>query len=590
MAARRYRPGRTLIIFFLGIAVMYGLVAIAGTWKPALGLDLQGGLRITLTADGSPSKENLEEARRIIDQRVNGSGIAEAQVTTQSGKYIVVEIPGSTENRRQTEELVRKQAQLRFRLVACEDGAQDPCATGSPLGRAPLSLSEPSDKPGKKGDKGTNSGPSDTASPADTASPSDSATPSDTAAPDASGTAGDSGNSAEDALAWVQAPDQKSIQLFQSLQCSKDGSLVTTDKQGATVPAPQADKPDEPLVACEVDGDSVRKYLLSRSVIEGTELTDAGAKIPQGDVKWVVTLDIGNDKNKAYPKGSSGGEDDFETISQALVQNGGKFAIVLDGQVLSAPVMEATIHDGSSQISGNFTETTAMNLATSLKYGALPIAFKKDVTTEDIGPSLAGDQLSAGLTAGGIGLILVMLYCLLYYRGLGLVVVSSLFVAASITYALVLLLSEAAGFTLTLPGIAGLIIAIGITADSFVIYFERIRDEMRDGRSMRVAVETGWARARVTRMAANTVSILSASVLYIFATGAVKGFGFALGLSTLVDLAVLFWFTKPLVSWLAQFKAFNSGHKLSGLSPETLGMDKPKAPTKDKVRTAGGNA
>ena len=211
------------------------------------------------------------------------------------------------------------------------------------------------------------------------------------------------------------------------------------------------------------------------------------------------------------------------------------------------------------------------------------------MTTEDIGPSLAGDQLSAGLTAGGIGLALVMIYCLLYYRGLGTVVVASLFVAAGITYGMVLLLSEAAGFTLTLPGIAGLIIAVGITADSFVIYFERIRDEMREGKSMRVAVETGWARARVTRIAANTVSMLSAVVLYIFATGAVKGFGFALGLSTLIDLAVLFWFTKPLVSWLAQFKAFNSGHKLSGLSPETLGLDAPPAP-KVRPATAGGNA
>ena len=244
------------------------------------------------------------------------------------------------------------------------------------------------------------------------------------------------------------------------------------------------------------------------------------------------------------------------------------------------------IYDGRSQISGNFTEETAGDLATSLKFGALPIAFDEDVTTEDIGPSLAGDQLSAGLTAGGIGLALVMLYCLLYYRGLGLVVVGSLLVAAGVTYVMVLLLSEAAGFTLTLPGIAGLIIAVGITADSFVIYFERIRDEMREGKSMRVAVETGWARARVTRIAANTVSMLSAVVLYVFATGAVKGFGFALGLSTLIDLAVLFWFTKPLVSWLAQFKAFNSGHRFSGLSRETLGLDGPKV----RPASAGGNA
>ncbi|UMG94949.1 protein translocase subunit SecD [Nocardioides sp. TF02-7] len=329
------------------------------------------------------------------------------------------------------------------------------------------------------------------------------------------------------------------------------------------------------------------KYLLSRSVIEGTELDDADHGIPQGEVEWSVNLDIGNDKSKARPEGSTGGEDDFETISRALVASGGQFAVVLDGQVLSAPTMEAAITDGRSRITGDFTEESARDLANSLRFGALPIAFEKDATTDDIGPSLAGDQLTAGLTAGGIGLALVMIYCLLYYRGLGTVVFASLLIAAAITYATVLLLSETAGFTLTLPGIAGFIIAVGVVADSFIIYFERIRDEMREGKSMRVAVETGWARARVTRFAANTVNLLAALILYIFATGAVKGFGFALGLSTLIDLAVLFWFTKPMVSWLARFKAFNSGHRLSGLSPETLGIDAPKP---RKPATAGGAA
>ena len=185
--------------------------------------------------------------------------------------------------------------------------------------------------------------------------------------------------------------------------------------------------------------------------------------------------------------------------------------------------------------------------------------------------------------AGAFGLGLVLLYCLIYYRGLGLVVVASLLVAAATTYAMVLLLSETANFTLTLPGIAGLIIAVGITADSFIIFFERIRDEMREGKSMRVAVENGWKRAKVTRLAAQVVSLLSAAVLYIFASGVVKGFGFALGLTTIIDLAILFWFTKPMVSWLAHFKFFNSGHRLSGLSRETLGMDAAAAPVGGKA-------
>jgi preprotein translocase subunit SecD len=258
---------------------------------------------------------------------------------------------------------------------------------------------------------------------------------------------------------------------------------------------------------------------------------------------------------------------------------------VLDGQVLSAPTMDALILDGRAQISGDFTQESASSLATSLKFGALPIAFdERGTTVETIGPSLAGDQLSAGLLAGAIGLLLVMLYCLIYYRGLGLVVIASLLVAAAATYALVLLLSETANFTLTLPGIAGLIVAVGITADSFIVYFERIRDEMRDGKSMRIAVEAGWVRARNTCLAADSVSLLAAVVLYIFAAGVVKGFAFALGLSTLIDLVVFFWFTKPMVTWLGRFSLFNKGHPLSGLSAEALGVDRI---TKDRAVVGG---
>ena len=252
--------------------------------------------------------------------------------------------------------------------------------------------------------------------------------------------------------------------------------------------------------------------------------------------------------------------------------------------------MEGLITNGQAQISGNFTETTANELATSLKFGALPISFSDEVQSSTIGPSLAGNQLSAGLTAGLVGLLLVMIYCLVYYRGLGLVVIASLLVAAAVTYAMVLLLSEAANFTLTLPGIAGLIVAVGITADSFIVFFERIRDEMRDGKSMRVAVESGWVRARNTCLAADAVSLLAAVVLFIFAVGVVKGFAFALGLSTLIDLVVFFWFTKPMVSWLAHFKFFNRGHRLSGLDAAALGVDSINLGAPVTAGAAGGKA
>lgn len=597
MAARRPRPGRNLIVFFLGLAVLYGLTALsqAGVedpetpWRPALGLDLQGGTRITLTAEQAPTKENLDEARRIIDQRVNGSGVAEAAVTTQGGRNIVVEVPGKTKNRDQLEETVKRQAQLRFRLVACSDIRPASCDTSAAstggLGRAPLSLAE--DDPTDGATDPATDAPADAPTDAPADVPTDGATPGTT--PTAEDPAGDGEKwTVDDDIAWSRSPDQAAITAFNSYTCDAKGVLVDAEGNPADLP----DDPDQPLVACSTpDKDNgVIKFLMSRSVVEGTELDDASAQTPQNGVGWVVAIEMGNSKDRAHPKGSAGASSDFEAVSRAFAGTDEQFAVVLDAQVLTYPVMNSVITDGRSQIEGDFSEQEALDLANSLKFGALPIKFNdKQTSVEEIGPSLAGNQLSAGLTAGAIGLVLVMLYCLFYYRGLGLVVVSSLFVAAAITYAMVLLLSKTAGFTLTLPGIAGLVIAVGITADSFVIFFERIRDEMREGKSMRVAVETGWARARVTRVAANTVQILSALVLYIFATGAVKGFGFALGLTTLIDLAVLFWFTKPMVSWLAQFKSFNSGHKLSGLSKETLGMDvTPSRPRRTAV--AGGDA
>lgn len=589
MARNMVRPGRTLVVFFLALAVAFGLVALAGSWKPQLGLDLQGGTRITLVAANEDvESDSLEEARQIIDDRVNGSGVAEADVVTEGGDIIVVEIPG--ENSRDLVETVQRTAQLRFRLVACStvDG-RCTTTTGLPEG-LPEGLDVESLTPGAGGEQGGQQGGGQqdgtqgnnraalgawAQMSGESTSPSPSASPQDGGQGNGQGgQQGDQGNgqggqqgdpyeacvaaAAEDELTerpleWIDNPTTACVDAFNAFNaaggCQDPGAVSVME-----------DTPAAPLITCDEDGIA---YLLSASMIEGTDLDDAGAAIPQNQVNYVVTLSFNGD-----------GTDTFGEISQALFGTEKQFAIVLDGQVLSAPTMDGVILDGNAQISGDFTETSANSLATSLRYGSLPIEFEDDVSVETIGPSLAGDQLSAGLWAGGLGLALVMIYCLLYYRGLGLVVLGSLGVAAAATYAAVLLLSETAGFTLTLPGIAGFIIAVGVTADSFILFFERIRDEMRDGKSMRVAVESGWRRARVTRLAANTVSLLSALVLYIFATGAVKGFGFALGLSTIIDLLVLFFFTRPAVSYLARYRFFNGGGRLSGLSPETLGMDR----------------
>lgn len=558
MARKTRRPGRTVAVFFAVIALAYGLVAVAGDWTPKLGLDLQGGTRITLvTKDSDVSESQLAEAAKIIDDRVNGSGVTEAEVTTQGNSLVVVEIPGK--QRGDLVDTVKRQAQLRFRVVACTSfdsncggpapqtpGTEQPGQPAQPgsgvtapapvepsatsKNRPPVSFADKKDKKdGQKDEQGASESPSPTEEPSQPPVPE--------------------GELAEP-LVWMDNPDEASKKAFNDYECPPAGKTALVD-----------DNPDKPLVTCDDEG---VKYLLSVAMIEGTDLKSANAGIPQQSVAWAVDLSFDSD-----------GTDAFTEISKALYNTEKQFAIVLDGQVISAPTMNGVITNGEAQITGDFSETEATSLATSLKYGALPIQFDDNSTqTEVIGPSLAGNQLSAGLFAGAIGLALVMLYCLVYYRGLGLVVVASLFVAAGATYALVLLLSESAGFTLSLPGIAGLIVAVGITADSFIVYFERIRDEMRDGKSMRVAAESGWIRARNTCLAADAVSLLAAVVLYIFAAGVVKGFAFALGLSTLIDLAVFFWFTHPMVSWLGHFQFFNKGHKLSGLDHESLGIDR----------------
>jgi preprotein translocase subunit SecD len=318
---------------------------------------------------------------------------------------------------------------------------------------------------------------------------------------------------------------------------------------------------DQGLFACNQE--KTEKYLLGPTLIEGNQLTKAVAGIPQNNVNWVVNLEFNADGSAAFEKATR------EISQRSEPQN--RFAIVLDGVSISAPSVNEAIPGGRAEISGNFTQQSATELANVLKYGALPLAF--DVSeVSNVSATLGGEQLKAGIIAGIIGLVLVVGYCFLYYRGLGIVVVASLAIAGIITYSSMVLLGSSVGFALNLPGIAGAIVAIGITADSFVIFFERIRDEVREGRSLRTAVETGWRRARQTIFIADTVSMLSALVLFVLAIGSVRGFAFTLGLTTLIDVIVVCLFTKPLMTLLARTKFFGGGHKWSGLDPEHLGV------------------
>ncbi|MFC6706736.1 protein translocase subunit SecD [Flexivirga alba] len=247
-----------------------------------------------------------------------------------------------------------------------------------------------------------------------------------------------------------------------------------------------------------------------------------------------------------------------------------RFAVTVDGSVITAPESQAVITDGSAQISGNFTESSAKTLANQLKFGALPFSFK-ELTSNQVSPQVGTDQLQKGILAGLIGLALVVLYSLLQYRALGFVTVASLVVAGFSSYGLVTLLGFTSGFRLTMAGVTGLIVSIGITADSFIVYFERVRDEVRSGRPLRAAVETGWARARRTIIVSDAVNFLAAAVLYVLSEDNVKAFAFTLGLSTLVDIAVVMMFTHPVLTILARTKFFGSGHKWSGFDPERLG-------------------
>ena len=338
---------------------------------------------------------------------------------------------------------------------------------------------------------------------------------------------------------------------FAALDCTKLKNLQGTG----------TDAPTDTIAVCDRAGTT--KYILAPAEVLGRQISKASAGIDtQGGNAWFVSLTFNGEGTTAFGA--------LTTRVTSLVEPLNQVAIVLDGLVVSSPRITEPIPSGNAQITGSFTQLEAQDLANVLKYGALPLSFDRG-EVQQVSPTLGADQLNAGLLAGGLGLLLVFLYSLLYYRGLGLVTVGSLFVATSLVMLLFLLLGKWIGFTLTLAGIAGAIVAIGVTADSFIIYFERIRDEIREGKSLRTAVETGWQRARHTILIADFVSIIAAALLYFFAVGGVRGFAFTLGLTTLVDLIVVFTFTKPLVTILARFNFFSSGHRFSGLSAKSTG-------------------
>ncbi|WP_234659105.1 protein translocase subunit SecD [Agromyces marinus] len=499
-----------LIVALFGINAA-GVIWGDGSWTPKLALDLEGGTQIILApqlAEGETvTQEQLTQAVSIIRQRVDASGVSEAEINTQGGENIVVAIPGELDE--QTRNRIESSAKLELRPVLLADAATNQAIT-------------PSDEPVD--------GEADEPAATPTVEPTDASDPN-----------------------WVTPALQEEFDTF---DCS------TLDDTEANV-APS----DEPLVTC--DSSRTIKYLLGPVEVSGEDIVDATNGMVQtqtGGVtgQWVVNI-VFNDR----------GTEAFSEVSQRLFAMNGQtprdqFAFVLDGAVLSAPQMNAVITDGRPQISGGFDQESSKALADQLKFGALPISFEVQ-SSETISATLGTSQLQSGLIAGLIGLILVVIYTLFQYRALGSVTIASLVIVGIVTYLTITILSWREGYRLSLAGIAGLIVAIGFTADSFIVYFERVRDELRDGRALVGAVEAGWKRALRTILSSKGMNLLAAVVLFILAVGSVRGFAFTLGLTTVIDVIVVILFTHPMLQLLAQTRFYSSGHPWSGLDPQALG-------------------
>lgn len=499
-----------LVVVLLG-TLTAGVLFSNATWLPKLALDLEGGTQIILAPQvengQAVQQQQLDQAVSIIRQRIDASGVSEAQISTEGSRNIVVSLPGKPDQA--TLDRVKSSARLDFRPVLVAGGP-----TNEVVGADGKSTPAPSPAPGLQ------------------------STPS---------TKPTNGSD----LAWVTPELQAQ---FNAYDCK-----ANANKASSSAPT------DKPLITC--DDKNTVKYLLGPVEVKGQDIKDANAGLVQSSQgvtsgQWAVNIVFNDAGTKAFA--------DVTTRLVGLQNSQNQFAIVLDGKVISAPTTQAAITDGKPQITGNFTETTAKALADQLKFGALPFSFK--VQSQDtISATLGTSQLLAGLIAGLIGLILVGIYTFFQYRLLGFVTIFSLVVAGVLTWLTISLLSWHYDYRLSLAGVAGLIVAIGFTADSFIVYFERIRDELRDGRGLESAVEAGWGRARRTIYASKATNLLAAIVLYVLAAANVRGFAFTLGLTTIIDVIVVLLFTHPTLQLLARTRFFSSGHPLSGLDPEALG-------------------
>ncbi|WP_067843696.1 protein translocase subunit SecD [Nocardia lijiangensis] len=545
-------PLRLLGVYAALLAVIYALVFFTGDKAPTpkLGIDLQGGTRVTLTArtpDGSkPSQDSLQKAQEIVENRVNGLGVSGSEVAIE-GDNIVITVPGDDG---QQARALATTAKLYIRpvLQAVPKGAAmpqtPPAQQPAPDAGQPVPAPAPAEAPAPE-------------APAPVApaleAPAPEAPAEEVPAPQQRVFPAQAPTEPADPNLTPQEEAQREIATAKATRQSTDqatqqAAMLALD---CTKPDPLAgnDDPSLPLVTCSQDGTEV--FLLDKSRIDGQEIKNAVANLDQQQSRWVVDLEF-----------KSTGSDAWADLTREYLYK--RVAFTLDSKVFSAPQVQAGPQlGGTTQISGSFTAKSAKELANTLKYGSLPLSFQTS-EAETVSATLGLSSLRAGLIAGAVGLAVVLLYCLVYYRMLGFLTGLSLVASGLAVYGIMVLLGRWIGFTLDLAGIAGLIIGIGMTADSFVVFFERIKDEIREGRSFRSAVPRGWQRARRTILSGNAVSFIAAAVLYALAAGQVKGFAFTLGLTTVLDVVVVFLVTAPLVL-LASRSPFWSKPSVNGL-------------------------
>ncbi|MBY6384873.1 protein translocase subunit SecD [Rhodococcus erythropolis] len=541
-------PVRYLALFGVLVVALYALVFFTGdkSATPKLGIDLQGGTRVTLTArtpDGSaPSQDSLKQAQEIIETRVNGLGVSGSEVVVD-GDNLVITVPGDDSAQARS---LGQTARLYIRPVtgSIDVATRDANRTATP--EAPAAETPATDAPAPEvpadGTQTPQNRPflaQDPTTPEATPAPE-----TTTLAPpaDASSDGTDEGDAAAAEIAAARALRQSSDPTVQQQAVANLDCSVADPLRGN-------DDPTLPLVACSQDGLNI--YLLGPSIIDGQEIADASSVFNSQQSRHEISLSF-----------KTTGSNTWAEFTSANI--GKQAAFTLDSKVVSAPTIQGATPAGSAtSITGSFTAESAKELANTLKYGSLPLSFAAS-EAETVSATLGLASLQAALIAGAVGLVLVLLYCLVYYRMLGVLTALSLILSGVMVYAIMVLLGRYIGFTLDLAGMAGLIIGIGMTADSFVVFFERIKDEMREGRSFRSAVPRGWARARRTILSGNAVSFIAAAVLYVLAVGQVRGFAFTLGLTTILDVIVVFLVTWPLVS-MASRSAFWSKPSVNGL-------------------------